>query len=181
MHRHAFTRRRSLAVLLLPLLLALGACRPAAPTATADPAAAATSAATTPDLGEAASGFAPATTAPLAGPGAGGPVDSGRRLFRVAFRSELAPIPINQIHSWTVHVETAAGEPLEGATLKVSGSMPAHRHGLPTEPKVTADLGGGDYRVEGIKFQMRGDWEIYVDVAAPDGQSDSATLPLVLP
>lgn len=165
----------------LGALFLVGACRPAAPAATEDPAAAATSAVTTPELGQAQSGFAPATTAPLAGPGAGGPVDSGRRLFRVAFRSELAPIPINQIHNWTVHVETAAGEPLEGATLKVSGAMPAHRHGLPTEPKVTADLGGGDYRVEGMKFQMRGDWEIYVDVAAPDGQSDSATIPLVLP
>ena len=161
--------------------LAMAACRAAAPEPPVDPAVAATSASTTPELGNAASGFPAATTAPLAGPSAGGPVASGRGIFRVAFRSALDPVPINTMHAWTVHVETADGTPLEGATIKVSGSMPAHRHGMPTEPKVTADLGGGDYRVEGMKFQMRGDWEIYVDVAAPDGESDSATLPLVLP
>lgn len=161
--------------------LPLAACRAPAPTSTVDPVAAATSAMTTPQLSEARSGFAAATTAPLAGPAAGGPVDSSRQVFRVAFRSAAAPIPINRIHEWTLHLETADGRPLEGATLKVSGSMPAHRHGMPTEPKVTADLGGGDYRVEGMKFQMRGDWEITVDIAAPDGQSDIATLKLVLP
>jgi hypothetical protein len=166
---------------LLPVLLLPTACRAAPPEPTPDPLVAATSAATTPELGTAQSGFAAATTAPLAGPAAGGPVPSGRGVFRVAFRSAVDPIPINSIHEWTLHVETADGVPVEGAAIKVSGSMPAHRHGMPTEPKMTADLGGGDYRVDGMKFQMRGDWEIYVDVAAPDGQSDSATLMLVLP
>jgi hypothetical protein len=38
-------------------------------------------------------------------------------------------------------------------------------HGLPTEPQVTGDLGGGDYRVEGMAFQMGGYWVIDVTVS----------------
>ena len=174
------TRGVRIAVLLMGLV-PLAACRAEVPEPTVDPAAAAISAVTTPQLGEAQSGFPAATTPALVGPAAGGPVASGKNRFRVAFRSAMDPIPINKLHEWTVHVETADGRPVEGASIKVSGSMPAHRHGMPTEPKMTADLGAGDYRVEGMKFQMRGDWEIYIDVASADGQSDMATLPLVLP
>jgi hypothetical protein len=45
--------------------------------------------------------------------------------------------------------------------------MPAHGHGMPTRPEVTADLGDGDYRVEGMAFQMGGYW-IDISVTAAD-------------
>ena len=43
--------------------------------------------------------------------------------------------------------------------------MPAHKHGLPTEPVVT-EIGTGDYLVEGIKFSMSGKWEIWFNIRA---------------
>src|SRR4030067_376226 len=80
-------------------------------------------------------------------------------LFRVSYTSNEPPLPLNQIHSWTLHVETADGQPVENAEITVGGGMPQHGHGLPTSPEVTENLGGGgDYLVEGMKFQMLGWW-----------------------
>jgi hypothetical protein len=42
--------------------------------------------------------------------------------------------------------------------------MPMHGHGLPTEPRVTEELGGGRYRIEGLKLNMYGAWVIDVAV-----------------
>jgi hypothetical protein len=100
-------------------------------------------------------------------------------LFRVSWTSDPSPAPLNQIHAWTIHVETADGSPAEGAQILVDGGMPQHGHGLPTSPQVTADLGGGDYRVEGMRFQMLGWWEVRFSITA-DGQSDNVTFNLMI-
>ncbi len=104
---------------------------------------------------------------------------SDQRLYKVSFKSALEPIPINEIHTWTIHLETSAGKPLENAKILVDGLMPEHGHGLPTEPQVTNYLGNGDYTVEGMKFQMAGWWQVNFHVAA-DGQSDKVTFNLML-
>lgn len=100
-------------------------------------------------------------------------------LFRVAFSSDLDPVAINQMHSWTLTVETADGQPVENATITVDGGMPQHGHGLPTRPQVTDYLGDGKYRVEGLRFQMGGWWEVEFDISAA-GQNDAITFNLVL-
>ena len=79
-------------------------------------------------------------------------------LFRVSYTSSESVVPVNQMHQWTLHVETVDGELVEDATITVDGDMPEHGHGLPTRPQVTAYLGNGDYLVEGMKFQMGGWW-----------------------
>lgn len=76
---------------------------------------------------------------------------------------------INRMHSWILHIEDEAGVGVEGATVEVDGGMPQHDHGLPTKPRVTADLGGGDYRLEGMRFHMSGSWEITVRVTTESG------------
>ena len=99
--------------------------------------------------------------------------------FTVTFQSELQPLAINKIHSWVLQVEDSDGGTIVGATSSVEGGMPEHNHGLPTEPEVTATLGEGRYRVEGMRFHMRGYWEIRVSI--DDGaQRDSVTIPLHL-
>jgi hypothetical protein len=103
--------------------------------------------------------------------------DQGR--FRVSYTSDLSPLAINKYHTWTLHVETPTGEAVTDAQLTVDGAMPEHNHGLPTQPQVTAALGNGDYRVEGMKFQMPGWWTVTVQVAA-GGQQDTVTFNLVL-
>lgn len=100
-------------------------------------------------------------------------------LFRVSFRSDLDPVAINQMHSWTLTVETADGQPVENATITVAGGMPQHGHGLPTSPQVTDYLGDGKYRVEGLRFQMGGWWEVAFDITT-NGQNDAITFDLFL-
>lgn len=86
---------------------------------------------------------------------------------------------INRIHSWVLHIENADGVGIEGATVEVEGGMPAHDHGLPTRPRVTADLGGGDYKLQGMRFHMNGYWEVVVTITTDDGKS-KITIPLQL-
>jgi hypothetical protein len=104
---------------------------------------------------------------------------SDHGLFQVTYTSSLAPIPINQIHTWTIHIETAEGQPVEQASITVDGGMPQHGHGLPTQPKVTRDLGNGDYTVEGMKFNMPGWWTVTFDITS-GAQNDRVTYNLVL-
>jgi hypothetical protein len=103
---------------------------------------------------------------------------SEQDLFTVSYKSELDPVAINQLHIWTLHVQTADGQAVNGATISIDGGMPAHNHGMPTQPIVTP-LGRGDYRAEGMKFHMPGWWTVTVSIDAA-GQQDSATFNLML-
>ena len=80
--------------------------------------------------------------------------------FRVSYKSQYNPIPLNQIHPWILHIEDEEGNPVEKAIVTIDGGMPAHNHGLPTEPAAT-ELGNGDYMIDGIKFSMTGSWEMW--------------------
>lgn len=103
--------------------------------------------------------------------------EAGR--YRVSFTSELNPIAINRLHTWTLHVETPDGAPVENAAIQVHGDMPEHRHGMPTAPKVTQYLGDGNYRVEGMRFQMGGWWEVVFEIEA-NGEKDRVVFNLML-
>ena len=91
--------------------------------------------------------------------------------FVGSWTSDPAVPPVNMVHQWVLHIETPDREPVEGASITVGGDMPAHGHGMPTQPEVTADLGGGDYRVEGMAFQMGGYWIVDATVTA-GGETD---------
>lgn len=83
--------------------------------------------------------------------------------YRVSYKSNIEPLPLNRIHSWVLHVDTLDGKPVEKAKISIYGGMPAHKHGMPTSPAAT-ELGKGDYLVEGLKFSMHGDWEIWFNI-----------------
>lgn len=104
---------------------------------------------------------------------------SAHGIFKASMHSEVSPIPLNQIHSWIIHLETAAGKPVADAGLKLTGGMPLHNHGLPTEPMVTSYLGNGDYRVEGVRFHMQGAWVFALSISYM-GQTDTVNIPLSL-
>jgi hypothetical protein len=93
---------------------------------------------------------------------------SDKNIYRVTILPSADPIPVNELHTWTLHVETPGGDIIENAIIKVDGDMPEHGHGLPTRPEVTEYLGNGDYLVEGMKFQMTGWWVMEFDITAPD-------------
>lgn len=86
---------------------------------------------------------------------------------------------INKMHSWILHVENDAGLEIEGAMIEVDGGMPKHNHGLPTIPRVTEELGGGDYKLDGMRFHMSGYWEIVVTITTDNGTS-KVIIPLQL-
>ncbi len=99
--------------------------------------------------------------------------------YRVSYKSRLEPLAINRMHDWVIHVEDAEGTPVNNATLSVTGGMPKHNHGLPTEPRMTKSLGNGDYLMEGMRFHMSGDWELTVTVDAA-GRRDTAIISLTI-
>lgn len=92
--------------------------------------------------------------------------DSGR--YQLGFTSQLQPIEINRMHAWVVQLRDAAGTAVDGAEIEVSGGMPAHDHGLPTRPQVTAALGNGEYLLEGLRFHMHGLWQLVFTLEAGD-------------
>ncbi len=104
---------------------------------------------------------------------------SKRGLFTVSYQSALQPIEINQMHYWVLHIESEGGEPVTGADVEVTGGMPAHDHGLPTRPRVTTELEDGDYRLDGMRFHMAGDWELTITITV-DGKTDTVIVTLHL-
>lgn len=100
-------------------------------------------------------------------------------IFKVLYTAEPAAIPVNQIHSWKLKIETADGKAVKDAEIAIEGTMPEHGHGLPTQPKVTKNFGDGTYLVEGIKFSMPGWWVMTFQVKA-EGKNDSVTFNLQL-
>lgn len=91
---------------------------------------------------------------------------SENKLFQVSYESMRGTIPINRIHGWTLHVQTADGKPVDNARITIVGDMPEHGHGLPTEPQIVKGSGPGNYRVDGIKFQMPGWWVVTFNIMA---------------
>ena len=99
--------------------------------------------------------------------------------YRATIHPQGDSIPQGKLQRWTLHLETAAGAPVDGAAIAVDGGMPQHGHGLPTKPRVTRALGNGDHLVEGLKFNMGGWWVVKFRVAAAAG-ADSVVFNLKL-
>jgi len=93
--------------------------------------------------------------------------------YQVSFKSKLAPITLNTIHEWQLMVMTPQGEPVNHLDITIEGGMPMHDHGLPTAPRVTANTADGNYRVEGMKFQMGGHWTVTFNIMDPHDNSDA--------
>jgi hypothetical protein len=104
---------------------------------------------------------------------------SDKMMFRVTILPDAKQIPINELHTWKLHVESPSGTIINNAVITVDGDMPEHGHGLPTQPEVTEYLGNGDYLVEGMKFQMTGWWVMEFNIAAGD-QTDHVSFNLEL-
>lgn len=106
------------------------------------------------------------------------PTHQGRYL--VTMHPPAQQPAINQLHSWEIEVATPAGAPVTQAQIAFDGGMPQHGHGLPTRPRVTQELGGGRYRLDGMKFSMSGWWEMKVAVRAAPGE-DKVVFNTVVP
>ena len=79
-------------------------------------------------------------------------------------------IDLNEFLEWGVSIETADGEAVSPARVTVGGGMPAHGHGLPSQPQVSAADDDGKYLLKGLMFSMQGKWAIDLNI-----QSESLT------
>ncbi len=92
----------------------------------------------------------------------------------------IAPVQeagLNELHAWSVRLSAPDGRPLSGAQLAVEGAMPAHGHGLPTQPQAAPSQDEGVYLVEGVRFNMSGHWTLTLNIEA-GGQRDRVTFDL---
>ncbi|WP_040586415.1 FixH family protein [Allomesorhizobium alhagi] len=104
---------------------------------------------------------------------------SEKDVFLVSVEPEAGSFRQGELHSWVLTVKKPDGTPVEDASIAVDGGMPDHNHGLPTSPKVTAHIGEGRYRVEGVKFNMGGWWVLRFAISSPAG-ADEAVFNLTL-
>jgi hypothetical protein len=88
--------------------------------------------------------------------------DSGRLNGRLV--PESGAVEVGRFQTWILELHERSGAAVVGADLAIGGGMPIHGHGLPTQPRVSDDLAGGRYRIEGVKLNMYGDWVIEVVV-----------------
>lgn len=109
--------------------------------------------------------ISPASAATLEASSTGG-------LYQVTVESP-GDLVMNVLENWVVTIRDSKGQPVDNATISIDGGMPSHGHGLPTAPAVTEKLGDGRYRVEGVKFNMSGSWELDLEIVAAPG-TDSA-------
>ncbi len=76
---------------------------------------------------------------------------------------------------WVVALTDATGKPVSGADVHVQGGMPAHGHGLFSQPQIQAGDQPGEYLVKGLALTMAGWWEMNFYIAK-NKVDDSASL-----
>jgi hypothetical protein len=104
---------------------------------------------------------------------------SAKGIYTVAIAPEVEPVQQGPLHAWVLTLKTADGKPVEGAEIGVDGGMPQHGHGLPTSPAVAGYLGEGRYKIDGMRFNMSGWWELKFAIKAPPGE-DSVVFNITL-
>jgi hypothetical protein len=92
---------------------------------------------------------------------AGGETDAGGVTARLLDANPSPPAVGD--NSWTFAVDGPDGNPLMGATIKLTQKMPAHGHGGVKTPVVT-DNGDGTYDLSPINFNMDGFWLNHFEV-----------------
>lgn len=98
---------------------------------------------------------AAAPAAPAAAPAAGGPA-------QVTLTTNPDPAASSGETELVFEVKDSGGQPLTGATVKVSADMAAHSMGAMNGQ--ATDQGNGRYATK-VPFGMAGDWKITVEVS----------------
>jgi hypothetical protein len=72
--------------------------------------------------------------------------------------------PLHRLHGFELRLETTDGRAAAGASIVLSGRRLDASNPLPTLPRVAPATGEGNYRVEGVRFHMPGDWHLVFDI-----------------
>ena len=85
--------------------------------------------------------------------------------FVVELIAPGADIRLSEFLDWKVVIRDAdSNQGVTPVRVAVGGGMPAHGHGLPTQPQVTEHLGDGHYQLEGLMFNMAGQWQLVLGI-----------------
>jgi hypothetical protein len=120
-------------------------------------------------LGAAARAATPSAPAADTAPPTSWKRASERLGFDVTVGPREGPPRIGVFQPWVVSLHDRHGRPVHPARIVIGGGMPAHAHGLPTRPQVTQYLGEGRYLVEGVRFNMAGEWVWDLTIETPSG------------
>jgi hypothetical protein len=108
-----------------------------------------------------------------------GDIPSHNRAYRASMISFPDAIERNRPLTLTLEIRTAAGLPVEGATLALDTWMPDNAQMDGARPREISELGGGFYRLEGLRFESPGWWNLRLQVSAA-GLTDSLAFNVVL-
>lgn len=87
--------------------------------------------------------------------------------LKAKLRPEAETYQIGQYHNWVITINDDSGKPVENAKISIDGGMMGHGHGLPSQPVVTKHLKNGDYSIEGMLFNMSGEWTLNFYIQTP--------------
>ncbi len=104
-------------------------------------------------------------------------ITSERDVYTLTFTNEQTYIPLRVMHNWYVSFKTKNGKLFIPGQVSIDGGMPAHGHGLPSEPRFTRAIDKGKLLLSGVLFNMRGEWEIRLTFTGPEGL-DTVIFPL---
>lgn len=113
-------------------------------------------------------------TAPTHGPDLARSKPTENKLFIATIAPQDGEPTVGPLSTWTLTLRYPNGHPVLDAKVAVDGGMPDHDHGLPTRPSVSADLGEGHYRVDGLKFSMPGLWVLKFAISTADGADEAS-------
>ena len=87
--------------------------------------------------------------------------------FTITIAPQQGRYTIGEYHQWIIEVKNSAAKPVENAQITMGGGMVGHGHDLPSQPVVTRYLGEGKYLIEGVLFNMMGDWTLLFAIQTP--------------
>jgi hypothetical protein len=99
-------------------------------------------------------------------------IPSHNRVYRASLITSADPIELSRPLTVTVEIRTAANAPVEGALLALESWMPDDETMRVAHPRGIAELGRGVYRVDGLRFDSRGWWNLRLRISAA-GVTDS--------
>ena len=85
----------------------------------------------------------------------------------LAFRTTPTAIKVGELFSLQAEICPQPGVGVTG--LKVDAGMPAHKHGMNYQPRVSR-TGPGEYTATGLMFHMPGKWQFAFDVETSAGR-----------
>lgn len=88
--------------------------------------------------------------------------EGGALLLRIAGADMLAKL--NHWLTWDIRLATSDGKPVADASITLTGQHRYARNPLPTTPQVVPGASDGEYRIEGLRLHIPGEWRLVFDI-----------------